>query len=512
MNRGAFSLFHWTLRRDTRAMRAHLMRGAFASIMLLVLLIAWVQTLQVGAAGLNLFRAICWMNVIVSTLAGISYFATCVSEESEAGNLGLLKLAGMGSVPILLGKSTSRLVGALMLLVVQFPFTLLAITLGGVTLIQIVTAYLAIGVHLILVANLALFFSVFCSSSGRAAAWTGFVVLLFYGSRAVLNAAVTTLSKSMVAKAETWMAWQSKYSVVDTIDAALRPAFAGPVLTRHTWACLGLSIALFVVACLCFERSTLRQTQGRRSTLTRGKRSLGRVLGVSRVWNNALAWKEFHFLAGGRSMFLLRSIVLAILAGVIVYYGKWGTNTDWSLVSRTLGGCVLAVLGIEILVYATRILFDESRWGTFPLLLILSVSPRRLLWQKTQGCLLALLPGFVCLLFAWWLFPGDRVQGLRDGRAVYFGINFLLLVHFTVLLSLFLKWVALPAAVCVVFVFNTCCPVMSIGWVLNDLLAESGGVFLLLITVVTYWILLLLPLQVEIISRIEDAGNHEYGG
>ncbi|MFK7820432.1 MAG: hypothetical protein AB8G99_17055 [Planctomycetaceae bacterium] len=506
-----FSLFHWTLRRDTIAMRTHLLRGAFAATMLLVLFIAWLRTLQVGAAGLNLFRVICAMNILVSTLAGISYFATCVSEESEAGNLGLLKLAGLNSFSILIGKSTSRLVGALMLLVVQFPFTLLAITLGGVTLIQIVAAYLAIGLHLILVANLALFFSVFCSSSGRAAAWTGFVTLLFYGSSAVLNAASGTLSSTMLAKADAWIAFQSRYSVVATIDQVLKPAFGGPVLSYQMWATLVLSAILFGIACLGFERSTLRQNQGNRAGVGRARKGFGRLFGVSRVWKNALAWKEFYFLTGGHGMFLLRTILFGVLGLVVFSHGKWGTSTHWSLISQTLGGCALGLVGFECLVYATRVLFDESRWGTFPLLLILPMSPKRLLMQKALGCLCALLPGLLCLGIAWCVFPGDRIQGLRDGRVVFIGINFLLLLHFTVLLSLFLKWVALPAAVCLVFLFNTCCPVMSIGLVLNDLMAESGGILLLSITMLTYWILLLLPLQVEIISRIEDAGNHEYG-
>ena len=59
MNRGAFALFQWTLRRDVQLLRTHLVRGAFAGIMLLVLVLAWARTLSVGAAGLNLFQAIC---------------------------------------------------------------------------------------------------------------------------------------------------------------------------------------------------------------------------------------------------------------------------------------------------------------------------------------------------------------------------------------------------------------------------------------------------------------------
>ena len=74
-----------------------------------------------------------------------------------------------------------------------------------------------------------------------------------------------------------------------------------------------------------------------------------------------------------------------------------------------------------------------------------------------------------------------------------------------------MRWTALPAAVCIVLAFNTCCPVMSIGLILNDLMGDTGGLLLAVITFATYWILLLLPLQIEIVSRVDDAANHEYG-
>ena len=520
MNRGVFSLFHWTLKRDVQLLRTHLVRGTFAGLMLLVLFVAWLQTLSVGAAGLNLFRAICWMNIVVSTLAAISYFSTCVTDESEAGNLGLLKLAGMGGFSILLGKSTSRLISALMLLVVQFPFTLLAITLGGTTLIQIVSAYVAIGAHLILVANLALFFSVYCRTSGRAAFWTAAVLVLFYASWAILGFVAGTRMggpiagplnwRSVNAWIDQWLLFEKQVSVFSRIEASLASTFEGPVLTSHFWYCVIAAVVLFVLACLGFEWSTHRQANPPRA-MTRKRRSIFRFLGVPRAWTRAIAWKEFHYLTGGRVMWGLRAILFLLVFVVVYTYSKSSSGVDWTMACPALTYCFLVILGIEIIVYASRILFDESRWGTFPLLLILPMSSRQLVTQKVMGTLLALIPGFVWLGVAAWNYPGPITDVLSDQVYIHFAVNFLLLVHFTVLLSVFVKWAALPCAVCLVFAFNSCCPVMSIGLVLGDLLGGPGSVAIAAITVATYWILLLLPLQVEIVSRVEDAANHDYG-
>ncbi|MEZ6049102.1 MAG: hypothetical protein R3C11_26710 [Planctomycetaceae bacterium] len=52
-------------------------------------------------------------------------------------------MTGMSPMVLLLGKSTSRLIYALLILSVQIPFVLLSITLGEVMLNQIIAVYVA---------------------------------------------------------------------------------------------------------------------------------------------------------------------------------------------------------------------------------------------------------------------------------------------------------------------------------------------------------------------------------
>lgn len=506
MNGGIFALFSWTLKRDTQLTRTHLVRGGIAGIMLLILLFSTLQSMAVvGAAGLNLFESICWLNIVVSTLAAISYFSTSVTEESEGGNLSLLKLAGLGAFSILLAKSTGRLVSALMLLVVQFPFTLLAITLGGVTLTQIVACYIALGTHLILVANLAVFFSVVCRSSGRAAICTAVVVVAFFVSAPVASFIAT--SPAQVASAKAWGKTYETLSVVGSIDRALAPAFAGPVFTKHVMFSFVTALVLYAAACLRFEKGTQRQGVPERAALAKGRRRLARVFGVSRAWSMAIAWKEFNFLAGGRVLWVARIIVFTALSALAWFYADPVTNDGLRILCNVLAGAAAGFAALELIVYSCRIVFDETRWQTLSLLLILPMRPRQIMSQKVLGCALAVIPSVVWLAIALWFHPQSVLRETSAGLLLHGLVNFALLLHFTVLLSLYVKWAALPIAASVVLAFNLCCPIMSIGLVVNDALGDASGLLLLSISLLTYWTLLLLPLEVEIVNRVADEGS-----
>ena len=87
--------------------------------------------------GWRCLQSLTWVNIWFITLVGVTYFSSAITEEKEERTLGLLRMADIGSGSILLGKWAPRVVGMLSLVAVQFPFTLLAITLGGVTQAQV---------------------------------------------------------------------------------------------------------------------------------------------------------------------------------------------------------------------------------------------------------------------------------------------------------------------------------------------------------------------------------------
>ncbi|HEY2082791.1 MAG TPA: hypothetical protein VGI88_08390, partial [Verrucomicrobiae bacterium] len=135
----ALALFERALRLETRSITICLGRAGLLGVILLFLLP--IQQLArggwYGAPGLRFLQEMVWVNLIFITLAGLSYFASAITEEKEEMMLGLLRMTNLNPIAILLGKSTSRLIGAFLLLLVQVPFILLAVTLGGVGLLQV---------------------------------------------------------------------------------------------------------------------------------------------------------------------------------------------------------------------------------------------------------------------------------------------------------------------------------------------------------------------------------------
>jgi hypothetical protein len=68
---------------------------------------------------------------------------------------------------------------AALLLAAQILFTLLAVTLGGVSLEQVFQGYAVLGATLFFLCNLALLCSVLCRSTLRAGIWTGVLAASF---------------------------------------------------------------------------------------------------------------------------------------------------------------------------------------------------------------------------------------------------------------------------------------------------------------------------------------------
>ena len=172
IGRGTFALVERSLRVDIRMTRTHLVRLLFACIILFLMWqthdrITWSQ-----APGREFFLSICYLNFGLLNLAAMSFFSTAITEEKEEMTLGLLKMAGISPIGILLGKTSPRLIVAIMLLSVQLPFTFLAITLGGVLTNQILAAYLSLLAFAVMLSGLGGFLSTVCRRSNVSAALT----------------------------------------------------------------------------------------------------------------------------------------------------------------------------------------------------------------------------------------------------------------------------------------------------------------------------------------------------
>ncbi|MBM4077958.1 MAG: hypothetical protein FJ267_20205, partial [Planctomycetes bacterium] len=295
---GLLALLTRSLRQDAKQFRNHMFRLAFVGFIYTSLLFATFTSSMFGAPGLRFFTTIAYLNLFFISCAGIGYFSTAITEEKEEETIGLLQMAGLNPLGILFGKSTSRLIQAMLLLIVQFPFSLLAVTLGGVTPHQIVSAYVALVAYMILLANVALLFSTICDRSGLASVLTGFVFAGYF------LAPYWTASLSTLLISYGWSSTQGyqgqlnsilmklgNISVFDRLRATTETGFHDAAISHQVVSNIVGGMICFLLAWVLFHPFTKSySTHGVQRGIV--LKSSGRiaVLSPGRCWKWPLVW------------------------------------------------------------------------------------------------------------------------------------------------------------------------------------------------------------------------------
>lgn len=467
---GTLAMLSRAMRVEARQVRFHLFRFAFAIFIVLCLLSAAVQAAFRGAPGLSFFENLCYLNWFFIMMAGLSFFATSITEEKEEDTLGLLKMAGVSRLGILLGKSTSRLISAAMLLAIQIPFALLAITLGGVMLHQIVAAYISLAAFLVMLANVALFCSVFSKRSSNASSlMVMFLLALQVGPWFVKGITFLLVEYAYIRDGDfvhTCLSSGSQFfldiSILTSLNSIGGTGFNDSVWSPQVIWNLVIGVAFFGLAWGTFEHFT-RDLVG--ATPSRGlifkRTSRLRMFGASSVWKNAFAWKDFYFITGGRTHITLKAVFYPLLtvgiACLILYFER---NHYREVIGYTIFWTMLVAFVVELSVASSRIFHDEIRWHTMATLIMVPVSIARIAYSKVLGCLLSLMPAVVMGSIGFLLVIDDSdmqrffTDVLDEPGFWYFVLTCILFLHLTVLLSLFVKWGAAPLAFVTIVISN----------------------------------------------------------
>lgn len=522
---GLLALLTRSLRQDARQTRNHVFRLAFVAFIYLSLLIATVTSGMFGAPGLRFFEQIVWLNAFFISCAGIGFFASAITEEKEEETIGLLQMAGLNPLGILLGKSTSRLIQASMLLVVQFPFALLAVTLGGVTPHQIYAAYAALLAYMILLANVALLFSTVCQRGGTAAGMTTLMFVFYFampwaagGLKSDLASVGWNQSHWLTGSLMSLFDWLTRSSIWDQLVATTQTGFNEPIISTQVITNTLGGLICFVLAWLLFNPFTRSlSSQG----VTRGvllkSTSRVRFLSPGRAWALPLAWKDFQFIGGGYTFAVVKLIVYAALLAVVVYLntaeGSLATSIRWGEAGEMYVLCMMWAVVIEGCILASRIFHDEVRLLTLSSLLMLPRTVAYLGYSKALGCLLGLLPSLLCLVLGTLLLPNINLEEVTDAliEPYLWGVVLAVMIflHLIALLSLFVKWGALPLALVLMGPLASCCPVWQLLFFVAgpNGLRESAGV---LAATATVWILMGLVcfvFQMMIAARLQELGS-----
>lgn len=461
MLRGVLALLERSLRVDARSWQVHLARLGLIAAIYISLIYAFTRAGMFGAPGLRFFQANVYLNLTFMTLLGVGFFSTAITEEKEEDTLGLMQMAGIGPLGILLGKIGGRLFQALLLIAVQYPFTLLAVTMGGVTSGQVSAAYVGLTAYMLLLAGYGLLCSTCSPRSRTAGAWMILGILLYIVVPYACSETLRYLaSRSLIT------AGSSIHSTLMSVAAINVFLQCGEILTssygQSPWSVQAVSnlvggVVCFMMAVLLFGVCTRHpSTEATSRGLLTRQRGVFRWFSPGRPGINPFVWKDFHFVAGGVAMVLLR-----IAFYILLFWGCWllawlwwssssGATRFWREVMAVYQMLLLCLVTWEASLLAARSLHDEVRGQTLAALVMLPESVPFVVYSKFTGALAAAFPGVLCLAAASLLTLGglyNTGEFLEEAAGWFFLAHFLLVPHLAAVAALSLRWGAVPLAI-----------------------------------------------------------------
>ena len=444
-----------SIRQESRLLSHHLIRSAMVLFTLFAFVVQALESPRRGASGLNLINSVmnCWYGCL--TLLGVMYFSVAITEEKEEETLPLLRMTGVRNSTLLLGKSLPRLAVVVLLILVAAPFLMLAQTLGGVVPEQILASLLGILCYAFCLSQAALLASTLCRNSQQAVRLTFvFWLLLEFGNWLVFLAAIMCeeWSDFKLDRSLYWLAgslrertfWQASgtFMLFERGESVWHPQMTFQLLT---------GAALFVISLLTFERfSQAALALGGAHSVTAGRGFLARTNSVRsmRCWDQALKWKSWQFLFGGRLKFIawLLGLPVASIATVFVISISIGETAPAEVYGGTLFGVGLAGLAILMAQLFGNMLNREIQQQTLVSLCTLPQSRASMLRGLALGLLPALVAPLFCFTLGWLLLAGsvsgwvlDTLHTVREPWLWVFCGWIIVTVHFGTLLSVYLR-------------------------------------------------------------------------
>jgi|GEM_PF-5853784 len=320
-----------------------------------------------------------------------SAFSQGIAEEREQGGLDLLRITGLSTLGLLVGKGTSHLVRALFSLLLQAPLCALCLTFGNIEPIEMLEAYLLLTALLFFACHAGIFSSVVCKTGRQASHQTLGIFFLIMA----LPWFVTLVYQLKPEWVSVWLLnaaeWLRGMNPFTAFTALL---FGG----SFSWLFLAFyflgGLVFLGLAVARFEKHADRRPKTPVESAVRAARGNRPRAALPRIESRPFAWKEFHFAAGGYRGLKWRGFLYVLGCLFFGLRADYGGLNQMSQAAVTVG-----IMGLcsEISNMATRIFGAEVTNQTLADLVILPVSTRRLAWEKVLGFLPALLPPFVLI-------------------------------------------------------------------------------------------------------------------
>lgn len=459
---GIFALLVRTLRQDCRRWQSGAARGAMLLFLTVVLLAMTATGSTVVAGGLTFVSWILWFSYAAITLAAFQWFASAITEEKEQRSLGLLRMTGVNGLAILAGKWLPRLLIVLLLICTQFPLALLGVTLGGVLPRQLLAGFVALLAYAVMMSAVGILASTVSQTTQRAGLfvgwfWLALTILPSLAARALTGSAVKLgwITDGTADGCYRFFGSVKELSLWHRLDAILSIMPDESLWDTQVWGNLMIGLAAFGLAWVVFEFFAVYNLEvvvkaapkdrlfNRvfRQQKPHDKRRRTRLT-VGRTWRSAMAWREFHFNAGGWvtvfTKFVIYGSVPVITYFLAVQLGMRRVNPQRfiGIAFMVIGGG--AAFG-EAAFYSGRVFGPEVYENTLPPIMLLPTSTARIAWSKISGYVLAMLPGVVCFAAGCMIWPRSASEFFENfvGLGGVFAVTVLLtFLHVSVFLSI----------------------------------------------------------------------------
>lgn len=443
MFHGTLQLTKQSLTTEGRRLGSHAIRFGLIVILYLALCYANRSSWR-NAVGLPLFQSQLLITSFFLSVTAVFGFSQTIAEEKEEETLGLVRLTDISPLAIILGKTVGVLCEALLLVAVQFPFAVIAITLGGISWAQVYAGYTALLAYLWLLASIGITLSVCRPNGGSAARWTAITIAVY-----ALPPFLSSFSSSIEWKAlcEASRPISLPVRLVDVTESGFQesawcPAvffgvITGIVCILFSWWKFD-SLAMSEVA-LHIPRSL--QVLHRKSR---------------RAWMRSIIWREYVFSTGGSVWTMVRIAVQAIVFFLVLrthYSDDLGFVCAWSAIFSGLFGLIDGTWS------ASRLFQDEIRHKTWSSLVQTPLSLPQIALDKVYGWVIGLAPTiaspflFIVAVLIFdehipreLLIPAELLVGTLTIGLSVFGY-----LHLLVLLSLYFGWKGTPMTLTLCF-------------------------------------------------------------
>ncbi|WP_010581870.1 hypothetical protein [Schlesneria paludicola] len=445
MFHGVWQLAKLTLESDCRRLGLHGLR--FGMLATLYLAVCYFQSSTwKSASGLELFQSQLRITAFFLSMAAVFGFSQTITEEKEEDTLGLMRLADVSPLAVILGKSASLFCEAGLLIAIQFPFTIVAITLGGISWPQVIAAYMALAAYLWLLVFVSVLVSVSQPTGATAARLTAIVI----GAYLLIPQLIMTFSPM----------WGTSLGafIVDRISLSNRlMELTQTGFTDSPW-CPAVTFGL-ITGSLClgiswfvFDRFVFKDSPfGLLTRPTTSSRT------SQRSWSRPICWREYEFCAGGLRWTAMRIVILfGIWLGVYLWHQavvgvtNIGFTFAWSAIYSGFFGLLDGSWS------ASRLFRDEIRYQTWASLVQTPYTLSQIVFDKYCGWALGLAPTIAAPFLMIWLMILFH-EGIPDLMSrveivigtMSFGISVFAYLQLLVLLSLYFGWAATPISLTV---------------------------------------------------------------